>query len=222
MNEPAHLAATRASYDHVSAVYAERYPTWNAESPLDRGLLTAFAELVTGPEGAGRPVADLGCGTGRMTAKLAELGVPAFGVDLSPGMLGEARRLHPGLRFEEGTITDLAIEDASLSGILAWYSTFHTPPDELPAVFAEFHRILAPGGHLLLGTHLGEDDHLRPEEHYGLPVSYEVWLLPQHRLAGLLTEAGLEITAHLRQEPGRTAYPQLALLAHRPTSVSRT
>lgn len=54
------------------------------------------------------PVADLGCGPGKVTAHLAELGVPAFGVDLSPKMIELARQAHPGLHFEVGSMTSLA------------------------------------------------------------------------------------------------------------------
>ncbi|MFD4664838.1 MULTISPECIES: class I SAM-dependent methyltransferase [Streptomyces] len=46
-------------------------------------------------------------------------------------------------------MTDLDLADGSLGGIIAWYSIVHTPPELLPVVFAEFHRVLAPGGHLL-------------------------------------------------------------------------
>jgi SAM-dependent methyltransferase len=59
-------------------------------------MLTAFAELVTGP------VADVGCGSGRVTAFLHDLGVPTSGIDLSPRMVAAARRTYPALRFIEG------------------------------------------------------------------------------------------------------------------------
>lgn len=60
---------------------------------MDRAVLAGFAELVQAA-GAG-PVADLGCGPGRVTAHLDALGLPAFGVDLSPEMVALARRHLP-------------------------------------------------------------------------------------------------------------------------------
>ncbi|MFD9547340.1 class I SAM-dependent methyltransferase [Nocardia salmonicida] len=68
------------------------------------------------------PVADVGCGTGRITAHLSQLGVDVFGIDLSPAMIEVARRDHPGLRFDLGCMTDLTLADASMAGLLAWYS----------------------------------------------------------------------------------------------------
>ena len=85
-----------------------------------------------------------------MTAHLHSLGLSAFGVDLSPAMIVVARRAHPGLQFNEGSMTALDLTDGVLGGIVAWYSIIHTPPERLPVVFAEFYRVLGPGGHLLL------------------------------------------------------------------------
>jgi trans-aconitate methyltransferase len=77
----------------------------------------SFAELVRAC-GAG-PVADLGCGPGRVTAHLGDLGVDALGTDLSPAMVAEARSRHPELRFDEGDLTALDLPDGALGGLVA-------------------------------------------------------------------------------------------------------
>ncbi|MGW2618705.1 class I SAM-dependent methyltransferase [Streptomyces sp. NPDC001500] len=214
MAEPSFLSAVRASYDTVAADYVERVPSPAAMDPLSRAMPAGFAELVR--TAALGPVADLGCGPGRVTAYLAGSGVAAFGVDLSPKMVALARQAYPDLRFTVGSMTALETDDDELGGILAWYSTHHTPPQWLPAVFAEFHRTLAPGGRLLWGDYVG-DERLRPTRGYGRPVSYESYLLPLDRVAGLLERAGLVVTARLQQEPGGLANrPHASLLAHKP------
>lgn len=136
------LQNTRASYDAIADEYATRFRGELAAKPLERALLVAFAELVR--DNGGGPLADVGCGTGRVTGFLHGLGADVFGIDLSPGMLAAARRDHPELRFEEGSMLALDLPDGGLGGLLAWYSTIHVPDGQLPGVLAEFFRVLAP------------------------------------------------------------------------------
>ena len=204
MTEPSYLAAIRESYDTVAADYVQLVKDPAELDPLSRAMLAAFAETVR-TAGLG-PVADLGCGPGKVTAYLAELRVPVFGIDLSPRMIELARRAHPDLTFTVGSMTAPPIGDDELGGILAYYSTHHTPPDQLPVVFREFHRTLAPGGHLMLAGHVGDEQLLRPTHGYGGHlVSYESHLLPPDRIAELLIRAGLTLTARLVLEPAEGA-----------------
>lgn len=198
MTEPSHLAAIRESYDTVAVDYTRLVKEPAELDPVSRAMLAAFAELAA-PLG---PVADLGCGPGKVTAHLAALGAPVFGVDVSPRMIELARAAYPELRFTVGSMTALDIADGDLGGILAYYTIHHTPPQWLPTVFAEFHRTLAPGGRLMLAGHVGNGEHLRPTRAYGdHPVSYESHLLPPDRIAELLHRAGLVVTTRVVQEP---------------------
>ncbi|MET9319254.1 class I SAM-dependent methyltransferase [Streptomyces sp. NPDC003038] len=215
MTETSYLHAVRASYDAVAVDYARLVGPELAAKPLDRALLAAFAECVRGEAGGGRAVADLGCGPGRVTAHLDGLGVRAFGVDLSPAMVAVARRTYPGLRFEVGSMAALDIADGVLGGILAWYSTVHTPPSELAPVFAEFARVLAPGGYALIAFKAG-DERIRLEHAYGHPVDLDVYRTPPDRIATLLAGAGLAEMARLVREPdAHERSPQGFLLARK-------
>ncbi|MGE7438500.1 class I SAM-dependent methyltransferase [Kitasatospora sp. NPDC001175] len=218
MTELSYLAAIRESYDTVAADYVARVKSPAELDPLSRAMLAAFAELVQAADRG--PVADLGCGPGKVTAHLAGLGVPAFGIDVSPKMIELAQAAYPALRFTVGSMTALEIGTEELGGVLAYYSTHHTPPELLPVVFAEFHRTLAPGGHLLLVGYVGSGEHLRLTQAYGNhPVSFESYLLPADRIAELLGHAGLVVTARLVQEPGEGMKRTIAsFLAHKPES----
>ncbi|MEU4723827.1 class I SAM-dependent methyltransferase [Nonomuraea dietziae] len=125
MTEPDCLRDTRASYDAVAADYAALFHDELASKPLDRAMLAAFAELVKAAGGG--PVADVGSGPGRVTAHLDGLGLTASGVDLSPEMVAVARAAHPGLRFEEGSMLVLDLDDGSLGGTPQGYLLVRKP-----------------------------------------------------------------------------------------------
>jgi SAM-dependent methyltransferase len=219
MAEPSYLRTTRAAYDSVAVDYAERFSTELAAKPLDRALLAGFAELVQ-TAGVG-PVADLGCGPGRVTAHLHSLGLNVFGVDLSTAMVAVARRLHPELRFDEGSMTALGLTDGVLGGIVAWYSIIHTPPGRLPAVLAEFHRVLGPGGYLVLAFQVG-DERAHVEHACGRAVSLDAYRWPPDRVAELLNQAGMVVNARLLREPGENEKVQQAfVLARKPRQGHR-
>ncbi len=216
MDAPAHLLTTRATYDTVAVDYARLLPDLRAETDLDKAMLATFADLTLAANLG--PVADLGCGTGRITAHLNSLGVDAFGIDLSPAMVNLARLTHPDPRFDVGSITDLDLSDAAVGGVLAWYSTIHTPPQELPSVFAEFSRVLTPGGYLLVGFHVGDGD--RPRSvNFRDGVSVDAHDVTPERVAELAREAGLVVQAQLlRAAQGREQRPQASLIAAKPVN----
>ncbi|MEE1665623.1 methyltransferase domain-containing protein [Streptomyces sp. WAC07094] len=215
MTETVHHLATRASYDRVAEDYDRLLRDELANMPFDRAMLGVFAERVL--DGGGGLVGDLGCGTGRITTHLEKLGLDAFGIDLSPRMVAVARQAYPALRFEVGSMTGLDLRDGELAGALAWYSTVHTPPGELPVVFAEFHRVLAPGGHLLMAFKVG-DECVHLDHAYGHELALDVYRHPPQRISELLVRAGFEEVARLVRAadgPGERT-PQAYLLARRP------
>jgi SAM-dependent methyltransferase len=209
------LQTTRTSYDAIAKDYAAQFPPGDRH-PLDRTVITAFAELVTGHGPA--PVADLGSGPGHVTALLDELGVAAFGVDLSPAMVTMARDTYPQLRFHVGSMTSLDLPDATLGGILALYSTIHVADTHLPAAFAEFHRTLRPGGHALLAFQTAtEPGHLHLPERFGHEIDLDYYWRTPEQITELLTEAGLELVAEVRREPaGEETRARGFVLARRP------
>ncbi|MFI1499208.1 class I SAM-dependent DNA methyltransferase [Streptomyces platensis] len=198
MTEPDFLHTTRAFYDAIATDYDAHFGEHLAARPMDRAVLAGFAELVRTADAG--PVADLGCGPGRVTAHLAGLGLPVFGVDLSPQMVALARRTHPQVPFEVGAMAGLELPDGALGGIVAWYSIIHTPQERLPELFAAFHRLLAPGGMLLLAFQAG-DEPLHVAQPFGHPVALDFRRRRPDRIAGLLTAAGLEVRARTLREP---------------------
>lgn len=188
------LADTRMSYDTVAASYAELTRHLLDETPEERAVLALFADLVRAQGGG--PVVDVGCGTGRITGHLRDLGLDAFGIDLSPGMIDVARRDHPGVRFDLGSMTDLALSDASVTGLVAWYSLIHIPDDQISSVLAHFRRVLRPGGPLLLSFHVGDESQLKTEGYGGHPIKVYVHRRQHDQTIEWLNQAGFSVTTH--------------------------
>ena len=198
MTEPGFVVATRASYDTVAADYVTWFGGELAARPLDRALLAGFAELVRAAGAA--PIADIGCGPGRVTAHLDDIGSSAFGIDLSPQMVALARQAHPNLRFEVGSMLALDLPDRHLGGIVAWYSIIHVPDEQLPQAFAEFCRVLTPGGYLLVAFQVGSEV-LHRADMAGHAVSLDFHPRQPDQVAELLRRAGLDVRLRVLREP---------------------
>jgi ubiquinone/menaquinone biosynthesis C-methylase UbiE len=100
----------------------------------------------------GATVVDVGCGTARAVAELAEHGAHAIGVDLDPAMLAVARGRFPDIDVRAADAADLPLGDGQAHGYRA-DKVYHVLPDPRSAL-AEARRVLAPGGRIVL---LGQD-----------------------------------------------------------------
>lgn len=210
----ASLSATRDSYDALAAEQPDLINPNLDDRPLDRALLAAFAELVRA--GGGKPVADVGCGGGNVTILLSRLGLDAFGIDLSPGMVALARRTYPELRFEEGSMLALEMPEGTLGGLLSYYSIIHIPREQRRDVLTGFYRVLAPGGMLMLVFQIGDEQGHRTDFN-GTPVSVDWYRQQPDDLASLLRETGFEPWTTAVREPGNAErVAQGYMLARKP------
>jgi ubiquinone/menaquinone biosynthesis C-methylase UbiE len=186
----------RESYDRLAEEYARRIADELQHKPLDRELLDRFAKQTRG-RGA---VCDMGCGPGHVARYLRDAGVSVSGLDLSPGMLEQARKLNPDIPFREGNMMSLEIPDGTLAGITAFYAIVNIPKSSLPLVFREMERVLRSGGLLLLAFHTG-DEVLYEDELWGQKISMDFLLLPPAEIKRDLEAAGFTIEEVVEREP---------------------
>ena len=213
MTDLGFLEDTREGYDLTAAAYAERFHHHLYDRPLDRAMLAGFAGLIH----RNGVVADIGCGTGATSRIFADIGLNVVGIDLSPNMIAEARRLNPDLSFQVGSMTELDFGANCFDGICAWYSVIHVPDEVLPAVFSEFGRVLRPGGMALVAFQVGDQPRAF-KEMFGARVSLTFHRRQPDTVARLLDEAGLEPYAGLVREPnddGFESTPHAYLIARR-------
>jgi SAM-dependent methyltransferase len=203
----------RLSYDALAERYSARLGDELAYKPLDRALLRALIEQQ--PPGA--PIADLGCGPGHVAAWLACNGIRSVGIDMSPGMVAVGQREHPEVEFRQGDLLSLPASDGEFGSAVAFDSIIHLSADEMAPACAEFRRVLAPGGRLLVAFHIG-DEVRHVDELWGQRVDLDFRFLETAAVVEVLDAAGFEIEAQLE----RTNYPEEVetrrayLLARRP------
>ncbi|ATZ74328.1 biotin synthase [Idiomarina sp. X4] len=101
------------------------------------------------PQSTGTLV-DIGCGPAAETATLLSRCQHYIGIDISPAMLVQARRLYPGLNWAHGHWTELPLASASTDWAFANLSLQWV--DDLSCAFNEVYRILKPGGVATVNT----------------------------------------------------------------------
>lgn len=130
-----------AGYTVWAEVYDGPNPMVSAEEAVTDPMLEAL-------DPAGRVALDAGCGTGRKAAKLDSLGWEVIGCDLTPAMLDHARQNVPNADLRLGPFEALPVEDEAVDLVVTSLAVCHV--EDLVPVFAEFARVLRPGGRVIL------------------------------------------------------------------------
>ena len=187
------------SYDAVAVDYVTHIFGELAGKPFDRQLLDEMAARAEGGV-----ICDLGCGPGHVARYLHERGANVIGVDLSPGMVAQARALTPAVPFQVGDMRALDVPDEAWQVIVVMYSIIHIPKASLPDVFREIRRVLAPGGTLLVSFHIGEET-VHRDEWWGHDVNVDFFFFQPADVVAALEEAGFVIERALERDP----YPEV-------------
>jgi SAM-dependent methyltransferase len=186
----------RDSYDSVAADYVENVAGELEHKPFDRAYLDRLATELSDKG----PVVELGCGPGHVGRYLHDRGVDISGLDLSPGMIDEARRLNLGMQFVVGDMLDLPYADGSLAALVAFYSIIHFDAAQLDQSIREFRRVLRPGGLAAVAFHVG-DETLHRTEWWGHAISIDFHLLDPADVTRRAIRAGLTVEQLQERDP---------------------
>lgn len=200
MPEP--IAETQRTYDRIAGTYAQ------VNSAVYPALAAAAVALTAGLA-PGSVVVDVGCGPGRETGYLRSLGFRAFGVDRSFGQLQAAGGGLGGV--VQGDMRWLPFRTSSVDAIWCQAALLHIPRVEVPAVLAEFARVVRGGGRLYLSVAEGDGEGFEVAANYG---SSERRWFTNHRepaLSRLLAEVGFVVDQVSRSHSHRD---WLSLHAH--------
>jgi ubiquinone/menaquinone biosynthesis C-methylase UbiE len=208
-----HRATVARYWDAVAERYLELFCDEFQGKPFDRRILASFARELT----AGARVCDAGCGPcGHVTRLLADAGLNAVGVDISPKCIELARKEQPSLRFEVMDMAGMNFPDGEFQGLVAYYSLHYQPKLSLRGVIREFSRVLCPQGLLLIVVKEGSSEGWIADPMGSGQQVFWCDFQPQE-LQSLVSANGFDITGSEVREPlpEEIAVRRIYLLARR-------
>lgn len=156
-----HTKRTIETYDQIAAAYhviaTPEHRAWLENS------MREFLSRLPGPS-----VLVAGCGEGRDSRYLRELGARVVSFDLSDGMLSLARAADPTGTYLRVDLRDAQSIGSSFDGIWACACLYHLTKSEFRSCLKSFHQMLQPGGVLFLNLKLGAGEQYidRPRDGY--------------------------------------------------------
>jgi SAM-dependent methyltransferase len=180
-----------------------------------------FREFVPAP---GSSTLEIGCGEGRISRELTDLGHRVTATDISPSLLAAAEEAGSAETYQVADAAALPFDDDAFDRVVA-YNVLMDVPD-MPAAVAEAARVLAPGGHLTVsivhpfvdrgafaddgpdavfevrGSYFGRKHFTGTDRRGDHVMHFAGWSHPLHDYTAALTGAGLAITALHEPRPG--------------------
>ncbi|MBX0321786.1 methyltransferase domain-containing protein [Halomicroarcula sp. F13] len=179
-------AVVRSGYDEIASAYAAE----RDEEGCDRDHVEGLASTL----GDGSRVLDAGCGAGTPATDALAARHDVTGLDISREQLRKARERLPGARLVQGDLAHLPFRDGAFDAVVSFHAVIHVPREEHAAVFAEFERVLQPGGHLLVAV--GSEAWAGENDDWLDTDTRMVWsFYGRERNRELLADAGFEVTS---------------------------
>jgi ubiquinone/menaquinone biosynthesis C-methylase UbiE len=147
------FASTIQTYNRFAPQFIQHF-----EKKLDTTELDKFLAGV--PKGG--YILDAGCGSARDSAYFISKGYKALGIDLSEGLLAEAKKIHPEVTTQQMSLTDISLPDAEFDAVWCKAALLHIDRSDIPKVLKSFYRILKSGGALFIQTKEGEGEGTQP------------------------------------------------------------
>lgn len=176
--------AVRRGYDHLAGAYLDQ----RSPDPDEIALLDEFGESLH-PNAS---VLDAGCGAGDPVTATLTTDFDVVGLDISREQLRLARGNVPDAEFLQGDLTALPFAAGVFDGLAAFHSIIHVPTERHADVYAEFGRVVRPGGYVLVTAGAGAWEGKNPD---WLDAGAEMqWSFPDLEVSlAYLDDAGFEV-----------------------------
>lgn len=133
----------------------ERFAAWAESVRVEERR--RYLQVILDRVAPGEPILELGCGHGGLSTRTLAARYRLTGIDLAGNLLALAQKESPQARFICADMADYIFPPNHFAGIVAFYSLFHLPRVELPAMIRKIHETLKAGG--LFAGALGVGNH---------------------------------------------------------------
>jgi len=174
-------------YDRVHQRYLELVASMGMQV-REKYLTRIRGEL---PQGA--RLLELGCGTGVPMTRALARSYQVTGLEISAKQVVLARQSVPAASFIRGDMTRLGFATRSFDAAVSFYAITHVPRDEHMSVLAEVHRVLRPGGLLVITMGAGDSPDMVEADWLGAPMFFSHFDGATNE--ALVARAGFEIAS---------------------------
>lgn len=188
------LRSTIASYEQIAELFAERWFDHPPQHELDM-----FVRQL-GPRSR---VLDAGCGPGHHARIIRDAGHDVVGIDLSDGMLDQARRRAPSIHVLKMDLAELTFGAAEFDAIWCAAAILHIPREHLSRVLRGFARTLKPGGMLALNFQVGRQSEL---VQHGVDERFFEYYADASEVTQVLRSVGFSVANDLYGETPRNTH----------------
>jgi len=189
---------TKEAYDKIAEDYCKKFVNEIKDKPLETKLMDLFTERC---DKKGTEL-DLGCGPGEFTDYLFKKGLKKItGIDLSEGMINEAKKKYPKINFQLGNMLNLEnIKDRSVCGVFSFYSIIHFNNEQLIKAIKEMHRMMKKSSYILLAFHINSGKYsgvYHADKMLDKEVNLDYYFFDSDFVADILEKTGFEITERI-------------------------
>jgi len=187
------IKITRQTYDQAARDYATMVDELISDSwigEFEKRCLDKFL-LMTGAPGS--RVLEIGCGNGKDTRYMGQKGALVAGIDISAGMLAEARKQLPESAFCQMDMRYPGFSSGVFNGVWANGCIYHVPKLDFLQVLKEIRRVLVPSGVFSFNFKVGTGENLEatPRSFKGGPRFYAYYTIKE--MKNLLKQADFQV-----------------------------
>jgi uncharacterized protein len=191
-----------SSFNRIAEQYCASFDDKLDRKSFDKDFVSRMAGLTP----HGMPILEVGAGPGQVSRYLRAHGKSVIMSDASESQVRHASRRLPDVPALVADLRVLPFRDDALGGVAAYYCLMYGEVAHLEQVFAEWFRVLCPGGIALIVVHAGSGS-IHATEWHGKEIDIELVMRDPDSVEKHVRSAGLDVFSSLVRKPLGEEHP---------------